>query len=120
MSVSHRNRIRTFAITSILMAAVLAVLVGFGTSDLSAEDSESSQVVTSTFHVSGMTCGGCEVGVRRVVTKLEGVESVEASYEEEQAVVTYNQDKVTPEQIVEAIKTLGYEAELQRNEDEDA
>lgn len=64
MSTSGKNRARTFALTSILLAVVLAALVGFGTSGLSAENSESSQVVTSTFHVTGMTCGGCEVGVR--------------------------------------------------------
>ena len=34
----------------------------------------------ATFHVTGMTCGGCEVGVRRVVGKLDGVEEVKASY----------------------------------------
>jgi len=120
MSTSGKNRARTFALTSILLAVVLAALVGFGTSGLSAENSESSQVVTSTFHVSGMTCGDCEVGVRLVVKKLEGVESVEASHKQGQAVVSYHQDQVTPEQIVEAIKTLGYEAELQSSEDKDA
>lgn len=75
---------------------------------------------TSTFHVTGMTCVGCEVGVRRVVKKLDGVEEVEASYKEETAMVTYRADEVTPEDIIAAIEELGYTAELTSGEDEDA
>ncbi len=71
-----------------------------------------SETTTSTFHVTGMTCGGCEVGVRRVVKKLEGVEEVEASYEDGTARVTYQAGEVTPNDIIAAIEELGYTAEL--------
>ena len=63
-----------------------------------------------------MTCAGCEVGVRRVVRKLDGVEEVEASYKQETAVITYQPEKVTAAQIIEAIQSLGYSAELQEEE----
>lgn len=76
------------------------------------------ETTTSTFHVSGMTCGGCEVGVRRVVKKLEGIENVEASYEAETATVTYQFDMVTPDEIIAAIEELGYTAELATDEEE--
>ncbi len=79
-------------------------------------ESPKTEVTTSTFHVTGMTCGGCEVGVRRVVKKLDGVEEVEASYKEETAVITYHPEKVTPEEIIEAIESLGYSAELKKKE----
>ena len=79
-------------------------------------ESPKTEITTSTFHVTGMTCGGCEVGVRRVVKKLDGVEEVEASYKEETAVITYQPEKVTPAQIIEAIQSLGYSAELQEEE----
>ena len=72
---------------------------------------------TATFHVTGMTCGGCEVGVRRIVKKLDGVDEVEASHEEATAVVTYRADEVTPEDIIAAIEELGYTAELASDED---
>jgi copper chaperone CopZ len=69
---------------------------------------------TSTFRVTGMTCGGCEVGVEKVVKKLEGVEEVTASYGDKQAVVSYDPAKVTPQAIIAAIEKLGYQAELKQ------
>lgn len=68
--------------------------------------------VTSVFRVEGMTCGGCEVGVKMRVGKLDGVTAVDASYEDGTATVTYDPEKVTPEVIVDAIETLGYQAAL--------
>ena len=56
------------------------------------------------------------MGVRRVVRKLDGVEEVEASYKQETAVITYQPEKVTAAQIIEAIQSLGYSAELQEEE----
>lgn len=75
--------------------------------------------VTSVFRVEGMTCGGCEVGVKMRVEKLDGVTAVDASYEDGTATVTYDPEKVTPEVIVEAIETLGYRAELAEELDPD-
>ena len=85
-----------------------------------ADSSEAESAATSTFHVTGMTCGGCEVGVRHIVNKLEGVQEVEASHEEGTATVTYRVDKVTPDDIIAAIEQLGYTAELATSEEEDA
>lgn len=99
---------------------VLALVAGFALvalaswSALAGEEPTQGEpeTTTSTFHVSGMTCGGCEVGVRRVVGKLEGIESVDASYENETATVIYRADEVTPDDIIAAIEGLGYTAEL--------
>jgi copper chaperone CopZ len=95
-----------------VLVAVLSV-VALTAGQVSAGDEPDSEVETAAFNVDGMTCGGCEVAVRRVVNKLDGIETVEASHEEGTATVTYHPEEVTPEQIVEAIETLGYEAELQ-------
>lgn len=65
---------------------------------------------TVTFRVEGMTCGGCVIGVRKVLTRIEGVANVEVSYEQQRAVVTYDPAKVTVDQMIAAIKTLGYKA----------
>ena len=66
----------------------------------------------ATFHVDGMTCGGCVIGVRKVLTRLDGVERAEVSYEGQRAVVTYDPAKVTIEQMIAAIGTLGYKASI--------
>lgn len=65
---------------------------------------------TVTLEVKGMTCGGCVLSTRKVLTRLPGVTKVDVSYEKGTAVVTYDPRKVTVEQMVAAIKTLGYTA----------
>jgi len=72
--------------------------------------------VTSLFHVEGMTCGGCEAGVRLKVQMLDGVKNAEASYEKKQARVTYDPKLVTPERIIKALQELGYTARILKTE----
>lgn len=96
-------------------------LLGLITPGSMAEDApQEARVATSVFEVTGMTCSGCEVGVRRAVKKLDGVDQVEASHEAGTATVTYDPEQVTPEDIIAAIEDLGYTAELRVDEDSDA
>ena len=67
---------------------------------------------TVTLAVHGMTCGGCVVGTRTVLTRLKGVTKAEVSYEKGTAVVTYDPARVTVAQMIEAIATLHYTATL--------
>jgi mercuric ion binding protein len=60
--------------------------------------------------IEGMTCGGCVFGVKKVLTRLNGVSKAVVSYETRSAVVTFDPAKVTVDQMVVAIKTLGYKA----------
>ncbi len=110
----------SLAILAGLAAVVLvtwAALAGDGPNQGKAE----STATRSAFRVTGMTCGGCEVGVRRAVKKLDGIADVEASHEDGTATVTYQADAVTPEDIIEAIEGIGYTAELaDEDEAEDA
>lgn len=93
-------------------AAVLAVIAAVAWIAPTGADDSDSALATSTFAVEGMTCGGCEAGVKLKVKKLDGVESVEASWEAGRATVTYHPDRVGPNDIVAAIEELGYTAEL--------
>lgn len=65
---------------------------------------------TVTLKVEGMTCGGCVIGVRTVLRRLEGVSEADVSYENQRAIVTYDPAKVTTDQMIAAIRTLGYKA----------
>lgn len=96
-----------FATGIVVLAATLATAAAQRSSE-----TEKEAAVTSLFHVEGMTCGGCEMAVKTVVKKLDGVEKVDASHRDKQATVIYERAKVTPEQIVAAIEKLGYKAEL--------
>jgi copper chaperone CopZ len=81
-----------------------------------ADDSQTG-LTTTVFKVDGMTCGGCEVGVKVAVKKLDGVEKVTASYKDARAAVTYDRSKVTVEEIEAAIEKIGYSAEVAEGED---
>lgn len=63
-----------------------------------------------TLKVEGMTCGGCAIGARKVLERLDGVQKAEVSYEDSRAVVTYDPKKVTVEQMIAAVGKLGYKA----------
>ncbi|MBI4512606.1 MAG: heavy-metal-associated domain-containing protein [Gemmatimonadetes bacterium] len=67
-------------------------------------------VARAVFAVQGMTCTGCEIGVKRVLKRVPGVVSAEADYETGKAWVEYDPASVQVQQLVEAIGTLGYSA----------
>lgn len=65
--------------------------------------------VTRRFDVTGMSCGGCERSLTKAVSRLPGVNKVSASHAEQTATVTYDENSVTPQAIVAAIRDAGYE-----------
>ena len=99
--------------------AAIAFLAFAGTATLGADESP-EETVTSVFDVEGMTCGGCEVGLRLTVKKLDGVEEVKPSHTESEVAVTYDPEKVTTDKIQAAIEKLGYKAKLQESEEDAA
>lgn len=104
------NRRRSFVLCA---GATLALaLVIAGCTSRSAVAADAVETVVSTFDVDGMTCGGCEAGVKMTVGKLDGVRTVTASHKEGRADVTYDPIQLTAQQIAEAIGKLGYEATL--------
>ena len=90
--------------------AAVGLASALPTSVTTAVRSARLEVRTVHLKVAGMTCGGCVVGTRTVLTRLHGVTKAEVSYEKQDALVTYDPAKVTIAQIVAAIKTLGYTA----------
>ena len=65
---------------------------------------------TLTFDVKGWTCGSCAAATRIALKKLDGVESVKTESDKGEAVVVYDDAKVTPDRMIEAIGRLGYKA----------
>lgn len=70
---------------------------------------DASDVQTVTFEVKGMTCNGCAAHVENDVNKLPGIITVEASYPEASAKVSFDQSKVKLAQIEAAINGTGYQ-----------
>lgn len=71
-----------------------------------------ANLVRADFDVVGMDCGGCVIGTRAALRKLEGVENADASYDDATGKGTawamYDPAKVTPERMMAAIRELGY------------
>ena len=65
---------------------------------------------TVTLSVKGWTCGSCAAATKIALKKLDGVTEVKTDAERMRAVVSYDDAKVTPERMVEAIGRLGYKA----------
>lgn len=62
--------------------------------------------------VRGMTCGHCEMRVKKALLQVPGVIDAEASHERGQAVVTVDAKEDVPlAALIAAVESAGYEAE---------
>lgn len=62
-----------------------------------------SATKTTVLNISGMTCGGCVVSVGEVLNKIDGVQDVVASPEKQEATVTYDPARTSPEALAKAL-----------------
>ena len=63
---------------------------------------------TLTLNVTGMTCGGCENAVKRGLARLDGVGEVIALHADARVVVTFDPNRVSPDEIRTRIGAMGY------------
>ncbi len=69
---------------------------------------------TVTLAVSGMTCAACPITVKKALSKVDGVEKVEVSYENKEALVTYDDTKISTEALTKATEGAGYPSEVKK------
>lgn len=67
-------------------------------------------VKTEKYNVTGMTCAACQANVTRCVKKLEGVEDVNVSLLANSMTVLYDESRLKPENIINAVQAAGYNA----------
>jgi mercuric transport protein len=72
--------------------------------------SVSAATKTVTIRVEGMHCGGCASSVTKALKATDGVEDVQVSYEKGEAVVRYDDQKVTVAKLREVINGTGFKA----------
>ena len=60
-------------------------------------------------NVEGMTCNHCKMAVEGALKKLAGVNNAIVSLENNSVTVTYDEGKVTLEEMKEAIEDQGYD-----------
>lgn len=65
---------------------------------------------TERYRVTGMTCAACQANVTRCVSKLDGVDDVNVSLLANQMTVSYDESRLNPEAIMQAVEKIGYGA----------
>lgn len=67
-----------------------------------------ANIQTIDLKIEGMTCTGCENNVKAAVGGEEGVLECSVSYKNGNAIVKYNSQKISEEEIVNAVNETGY------------
>ena len=65
---------------------------------------------TSTIRIEGMDCKGCSSSVEKALKATPGVSKAEVSLERKEAVVEYDDEKVTEARLREVIDDTGFKA----------
>ena len=64
---------------------------------------------TTTIDVQGMTCGHCKMSVEGALGKIDGVSAAEVNLDSGKVEVTYDESKVSLDNMKEAVEEQGYE-----------
>jgi mercuric ion binding protein len=68
---------------------------------------------TVTIRVKGMKCGSCSSSVAKALKATQGVQDVQVSSEKGEAVVTFDDEKVTEAKLREVIDATGFKSEAE-------
>ncbi len=63
-------------------------------------------------NITGMSCNHCLNRVQTTITELEGVEKAKVNLKKATASVKFDEMKQSPEAIANAVKEVGYQAEV--------
>jgi copper chaperone CopZ len=69
---------------------------------------DKSDIKTTEFKISGMTCASCEEHVNHDVNKLNGIVNSKASYGNGNAIIEFDRTKANEMEIEKAINSTGY------------
>ena len=89
-------------ITSLFVSGVLVLTLGVMTA--------SAFTKTVTIKVEGMKCAKCSASVSKALKATEGVESADVSSEKGEAVIKYDDQKLTEAKLREVINATGFKA----------
>ena len=62
------------------------------------------------YHVLGMRCVGCSMGIQKLLKRSKGVSEVEVVLSESRIFITYDESVIDNKQIVDTVSRLGYQA----------
>ena len=89
-------------ITKLVVSAVLVVTLGVITA--------AAFTKTATIKVEGMKCAKCSGAVTKALKATEGVEDAQVNHEKGEAVIKYDDQKLTETKLREVINGTGFKA----------
>lgn len=95
-------------ITSLVVSVVLVMTLGVITA--------AALTKTVTIKVEGMKCGKCSASVTKALKATEGVEDAQVSSEKGEAVIKYDDQKLTEAKLREVINATGFKAVAEKTE----
>lgn len=69
------------------------------------------------FDVTGMTCSACATRIERRVNKMDGIANATMNFALEKLSVDYDKNQVTAQEMMEAVKKMGFELLLEQDAD---
>ena len=69
---------------------------------------------TVTLAVPGMTCAACPITVKTALTKVDGVTKAEVSFENREAIVTFDDTKTNALALTKATEDAGYPSSVKQ------
>ena len=69
---------------------------------------------TVTLAVPGMTCAACPITVKTALTKVDGVTKAEVSFENREAIVTFDDAKTNVQALTKATEDAGYPSSVKQ------
>ncbi|EPA99452.1 mercury resistance system periplasmic binding protein MerP [Pseudomonas sp. G5(2012)] len=69
-------------------------------------------IQTVTLSVPGMTCAACPITVKKALTKVDGVTKAEVSFENREAIVTFDDTKTNAPALTKATEDAGYPSNI--------
>ena len=98
-----RNRI-----TSLVVSTILVMTLGVITA--------AAFTKTVTIKVEGMKCAKCSASVTKALKATEGVEDAEVSSDKGEAVIKYDDQKLTEAKLREVINSTGFKAAAEKGQ----
>ena len=67
-----------------------------------------AQQQSVTLHLPGMNCAACPLTVKMALNRVEGVNNAKVDFQTKQALVNYDDTKVTVNELIKATTNAGY------------
>jgi copper ion binding protein len=107
---SKWSKISLWTITAFTIFFIAFPYIEWGSDSIAAEAGTPEYLTRVSIPVEGMTCSSCNTAVEMAIKKLDGIERAKADFQQKNAIVEFDSEKIEVNKITEAIDKLGYKS----------